>query len=168
YFKGDPGAGDLYYVRREPGKTAFSDPLRVNSQAGSAVATGTIRGGQLALGKGNRVHVAWNGSGKALPKGQGKYPQPMLYSRLNDSGTAFEPQRNLMQLTDALDGGGTVAADSDGNVYVAWHAGRLGNLAGEGKRQVWVARSTDEGRTFATETPAFAEPTGACGCCGMR
>ena len=26
-----------------------------------------------------------------------------------------------MQLTTALDGGGTVAADADGNVYVAWH-----------------------------------------------
>lgn len=33
---------------------------------------------------------------------------------------------------------------------------------------MWVARSTDEGRTFSEEVPAWAEPTGACGCCSMR
>src|SRR5262249_49543596 len=65
YFKGEAEAGDLFYVRREQGKTEFSAPIRANSQAGSAIATGTIRGGQLAIGKNGRVHVAWNGSGKA-------------------------------------------------------------------------------------------------------
>ena len=46
----------------------------------------------------------------------------MLYSRLNDPGTAFEPQRNLLHETGGLDGGGTLAADGAGNVWVAWHA----------------------------------------------
>src|SRR5262249_61925015 len=110
-----------FYVRREAGKTAFSSPLKVNSQAGSAIATGTIRGGQLALGKNGRVHVAWNGSGKAQPRSAGQYTSPMLYARLNDAGTAFEEQRNLMQVTTTLDGAGTVAADQDGNAYGAWH-----------------------------------------------
>src|SRR5438094_29356 len=63
YFKGDPAAGDLYYVRGDKGKGQFTAPRRVNSQPGSAIAVGSIRGGQLALGKGGRVHVAWNGSG---------------------------------------------------------------------------------------------------------
>ena len=65
YFKGEALTGDLFYVRREAGQKGFSSPTRVNSQPGSAVATGTVRGGQLALGKDGRVHVAWNGSGKA-------------------------------------------------------------------------------------------------------
>jgi hypothetical protein len=38
----------------------------------------------------------------------------MLYSRSNDSGTAFEPERNLMTRTFGLDGGGIIAADSTG------------------------------------------------------
>src|SRR5437016_3895071 len=63
YFKGDPAAGDLFYVRRDPGSSGFSAPVRVNSQPGSAIAIGTIRGGQLALGRSGRVHVVWNGSG---------------------------------------------------------------------------------------------------------
>ncbi len=160
YFSGDSKNGDLFFVKSvDQGKT-FSKPLRVNSQPGSALAIGTIRGGQLAVGANGRVHVAWNGSGAAASS-------PMLYSRLNDAGTAFEPQRNLMLKTFGLDGGGTLAADKDGNVFVAWHGKLPGAADGEAGRQVWIATSHDSGKTFAAETPAWSEPTGACGCCGM-
>src|SRR5262249_38267941 len=74
---------------------------------------------------------------------------------------------NVIQAAVGLDGGGSVAADAAGHVYVAWHA-PAPNEKGEDNRRVWVARSDDEGKTFAREEPAFAEPTGACGCCGMR
>jgi hypothetical protein len=168
YYKGDPAAGDLYYVRRGPGQERFSAPLRVNSQPGSAIAVGSIRGGQLAVGKGGRVHVAWNGSGKARPQGPGRYNAPMLYSRQSDDGTAFEPQRNLMHESTALDGGGTVAADEAGNVHVAWHALPVKAEPGEGNRTVWLARSADEGKTFAPAAAVLPRPTGTCGCCGMR
>ena len=33
---------------------------------------------------------------------------------------------------------------------------------------VFIARSSDEGKTFQREAPAISKPTGACGCCGMR
>src|SRR5438552_2742418 len=62
YFKGDAAKGDIFYVRSTDGGSTFSAPLRVNSQPGSAVAVGTIRGAHLALGRDGRVHVAWNGS----------------------------------------------------------------------------------------------------------
>jgi hypothetical protein len=91
----------------------------------------------------------------------------MLYTRLNDAGTAFEPERNLITKAVGLDGGGSVAADGEGNVYVSWHAPQPGT-EGEGKRRVWVAHSVDDGKTFRREESAFGEPTGACGCCGMR
>lgn len=165
YFKGEPGAGDVFYTRSEDG-TRFREPLRVNSQPGSVIAVGSIRGAQLTLGKNGRPHVAWNGSRKALPKAPGN-SEPMLYTRLSDDGTAFEPQRNVIRSAAGLDGGGSVAADGAGNVYVFWHAPDPGTK-GEGNRRVWVAVSNDEGKTFAAERPASAEPTGACGCCGMR
>jgi hypothetical protein len=166
YFKGDPAAGDLFYRRQVSGSATLSEALRVNSQPGSAVAIGTIRGGQISLGKSGRVHVAWNGSGQAQPRGPGG-GFPMLYSRLNDTGTGFEPQRNLMQFTTMLDGGGTVAADGRGNVTVAWHAG-AGTIQGEEHRRLWVAHSRDEGKTFTREALAWPALTGACGCCGSR
>jgi hypothetical protein len=165
YFKGEPGGGDIFYARSEDGEH-FKHPVRVNSQPGSAIAVGNIRGAQLALGKGGRPHVAWNGSHKARPLAPGK-GTPMLYTRLNEEGTAFEAQRNLIQSAAGLDGGGSVAADGAGNVYVFWHAPEPGKK-GEDNRKVWVAVSADEGKTFAPERAASAEPTGACGCCGMR
>src|SRR4051794_16953908 len=44
YFSGVDGAGDIFYVRSENAGGAFSKPLRVNSQPGSAIAIGNIRG----------------------------------------------------------------------------------------------------------------------------
>src|SRR5437867_10306669 len=63
YFKGDPKGGDIFYVRREPGQQEFSKPIQVNSQPHTAMALGTIRGAQLAIGKNARIHVAWVGMG---------------------------------------------------------------------------------------------------------
>lgn len=165
YYKGDPGHGDLYYVRSRDGGIKFSAPQRVNSIAGSAIATGNIRGASVAIGKNGRIHVAWNGS-HALTPGPVYGKEPMLYSRLNDAGTAFEPQRDLIQMARGLDGGGAVAADASGNVYVVWHAPVPGT-EGEGNRRVWIARSTNDGATFERERPAWDRPTGACGCCKL-
>jgi hypothetical protein len=91
----------------------------------------------------------------------------MLYTRLNDAGTAFEPERNLIHAAYGLDGGGSLAADARGNVYVFWHAPVPGTK-GEQNRRVWVARSSDAGKTFEPEKLAFDQPIGACGCCGMK
>jgi len=164
YFKGSPQAGDLFYVRRAAGKEAFTKPIRVNSQPGAAVAVGTIRGAQIALGKAGSVHVAWNGRGKAT----GHLGAPMLYTRLNEQRTAFEPERDVMTFSSGLDGGGSVAADRHGNVYVAWHGYASESAGSEEDRAVFLAISTDEGKTFARERNVNSEPTGACGCCGMK
>src|SRR5262245_37090788 len=64
YYKGDAGAGDLFYARMVRGQQRFSSPIRVNSRPASAIAAGSVRGGQIALGKDGRVHVVWNGSGQ--------------------------------------------------------------------------------------------------------
>jgi hypothetical protein len=168
YYKGSPGSGDLYYTRTTEGQfTVFRAPVRVNSEPGSAIATGTIRGGQIALGRGGRVHIAWNGSNAAKPANpiQGS---PMLYARTDSFDMTFEPQRNLMTRTSGLDGGGSVAADAEGNVYVAWHGRAPDAPEGEPGRNLWVTRSSDDGATFAPEQPALARSRGACACCGTR
>src|SRR5216117_201802 len=41
YFKGDPKAGDIFYVRREPGQQDFSKPIQVNGHPHTAMALGT-------------------------------------------------------------------------------------------------------------------------------
>ncbi|HWW01136.1 MAG TPA: hypothetical protein VNZ64_15680 [Candidatus Acidoferrum sp.] len=166
YLKGDPKACDVCYARREPGDTKFTRQMQVSSEPGSSVALGTVRGAQLAMGPKGRVHVVWNGSQHA--SGNGVRGAPMLYARVDDSGNRFEPQRNLMTSTMDLDGGGSVAADGRGNVWVVWHARERGGADGEEHRGVFVAHSSDEGKTFIPERQVNASGSGACGCCGLK
>lgn len=165
YFKGDPAHGDLFYVQATWPKLEFSHPVRVNSEPGSAIAIGNVRGAHLAVGAKGRVHVAWMGSDRARPRATGG-ATPMLYARLNDKGTAFEPQRNVVQEAIGLDGGGSIAASAN-KVCVFWHAPTPGK-EGEEHRRVWMAVSEDEGQTFGKERPISPDGTGVCGCCGMR
>lgn len=164
YFKGEPANGDLFYASKPADKRSFSKPVRVNEQRGSAIAMGTIRGAQMALGGEGVIHVAWMGSGETRPKDD-HHKAPLLYARSTDGGRTFEKERNVIREAYGLDGGGSIAADGKGNVWISWHAGEKG--AGETERKVWVASSTDDGKTFERETPAWDEPTGACGCCGL-
>ena len=163
YFTGDPAHGDLFYVHKKLGQdAAFSAPLRVNSHARSAVAIGGIRGAQIAVGRGGRVHVVWNGSDQAPKAAKG----PLLYTRLNDAGTAFEPERNLITWSGNLDGGSSLAADPEGHVYAVWHTAEMGR--DDADDAVFLTRSDDDGRTFRRETQINTQPTGACGCCSLR
>ena len=164
YFKGDASAGDIEYVRRQASGQDFSQPIRVNSETQSAVAIGSVRGPQLAIGRNGRAYAIW--FGPQSQAGESRDAMPVFFSRLNDSRTAFEPQRNLMQYAKGGDGGISVAADARGDVYAVWHA--MGTEPGEDHRRVYLARSTDEGKTFAREAPISPAELGACGCCGMR
>jgi hypothetical protein len=164
YFKGDPSAGDLFYMKSRDGIT-FSDRIQVNSVPGSAIAVGNIRGPRIAVGPRGHVYIAWNGSAKMGNPVQGL--SPMLYTRLNDAGTAFEPERNLIHTARGIDGGGGIAADQQGRVYVFWHAPIPGKQ-GEEFRRVWMTRSDDHGQTFEPEKIVWEQPTGACGCCSLN
>ena len=157
YFSGEPLHGDVFYTRLEP-DGRFARASRVNTQPGTVVATGNVRGAHLAVASG-RVHVAWLGSDRA----RNGEVAPMLYTRSRPDGT-FEPERNVHQNAGPIDGG-SVAADSQGHVYVAWHSETPGQK-GEATRRAWMARSTDEGTTFAPEVAASPASAGACGCCG--
>jgi hypothetical protein len=168
YFKGDAMGGDIFYVRRPPNDSQFSAPLRVNRTSGGAIAAGTMRGPQMALGKNNRVHVSWMGGNGAKKVQIAEQPvTPMFYTRLNDKRTEFEPERNLITYAGGLDGGGSVAADPGENVYVVWHGAPPGS-EGEENRALYIARSTDEGKSFAREHKVETKPIGACACCGLK
>ena len=163
YFKGDPAHGDLFYARLPEGAATFLPPLRVNSAPGSVIATGSVRGGQISLGRAGFVHVAWNGSGPI--ERNGVKETPMWYARLRPGGRTFDPQRAIGTHTRHLDGGGSVAADGAGHVSVVWHA--AGTIDGESHRRLYVASSSDDGATFAKETP-FGDASGLCGCCQLE
>jgi hypothetical protein len=163
YFKGDPAHGDVFYTKRGPRDADFLTAIRVNSVPGSAIATGSVRGGQIALGRNGRIHVAWNASQPV--ERDGAKVTPMWYARLGDDGSSFEPQRAIGTHTKYLDGGGSVAADRSGRVFVVWHA--AGTEDGEPHRRLYVALSHNDGRTFGPDE-AYGVEGGACGCCGIE
>ncbi len=164
-FRGDPSRGDLYYRQQATPLGSWAAPVWVNHRAGSAVALGTIRGGQLAVGYDGRVHVVWNG---ARPAASGSHDSdlPLYYTRSDPEGRTFEPERNVIQFGYGLDGGSDVAVDVNGNVYVVWH-GR-GEEEGEAHRRVYVAVSHDNGVHFQREEPINPTGSGACACCGLK
>lgn len=167
YLTGEAATADVQYSWRSAGSTNWSVPVRVNATPGSAIAVGTIRGPQLALGTEGRVHVCWNGSNAAQPKPE-QGGAPLLYTRLATDGRTFEPERNLGGRTRYLDGGGSLAADAEGRVFVVWHAAAADGPGGETNRAVYLAASTDDGRSFAPERRVSPSGSGACGCCGLR
>lgn len=164
YLRGDAAAADVFYVKRAAGAAAWSEPLRVNSQPGAAVAMGTVRGAHLALGRQGRVQVAWLGSNSAQPRAPGN-STPWLYARLDPAAAAFTAQRNLVTTAVGLDGGGSIAADATGAVSVLWHA--MAGANDEAGRRVFIATSTDDGETFSAERPAMDQATGVCSCCSL-
>ena len=156
YLTGKPNAAATNYVRSGDGGATWSRPLIVSDDNAPAIATGTIRGPHLAVGSNGTVHVAWMAS-----------PKAMMYARLPRGAERFDPPRNLVTTHAGLDGGGSVAADNHGRVFVAWHAPASKPDGDEASRRVYLATSSDDGRTFSAERAMF-DPTGACGCCGMR
>jgi hypothetical protein len=161
FFSGKPAGGDIYYVKLAADGRRLSQPVRVNSIEGSALATGSVRGAQLSLGRDGFIHVAWHGS---KPNDGSGTDVPMWYARSAD-GKRFETQRALSAQAKGLDGG-SVAADRLGHVAVVWHA--MGTQPGDNHRTVYIAKSSNDGATFSAEAPATSAPVGACGCCGMR
>jgi len=172
YLSGDPKAADIHCVTRDsgrgPGRGPWSPPITVNSEAGAAVALGTVRGPRLALGGNGILHVVWNGSSKVPQTVSGS--APLLYARSIPGKEGFEPQRALGGKTRHLDGGAAVAADGKGAVWVVWHAA-LPTPPPEGddetRRAVFLTVSRDEGRTF--DPPRRIDPPGmgVCACCAL-
>ena len=165
WLQGDPKSCDVFYQKLPGGRTNSTAPIRVNRQTGSAIAIGTVRGAQLAVGRNGRVHVVWNGSSKAEPKTAAG--APLLYARLDDSGSDFEPERNVMGRTALLDGGASVAADRSGNVYVLWHGAPSAGQPDESDRRVFLARSKDDGATYKSGK-SISLTDGVCVCCALR
>ncbi len=163
HLAGDPKQADVVHRLLKAGSTNWTEPVRLNSPGGPGIAVGTVRGVQAALGRDGRLHVVWNGSGTAAGHGG----SPFFYTRSSADGRSFEPERDVIDSTDHLDGGGSVAADGAGNVHVVWHGSPKGT-AGEPTRRIFFRKSTDDGKTFSAEAALAGADPGVCGCCGLK
>ena len=169
FLAGPASESDVFHTTLNPKTKSFAKPKRVNHTTGNAVAMGSIRGAQGAWGRDGRLHVVWNAT---VPDSDGKSHMEVRYTRSDSTGDNFEPERGLMHAGKFLDGGATLAADQQGNVYVLWHAMPQDATPdpghGEASRTIYLAKSSDDGRTFTKDTPCSDAAVGICACCSMR
>ena len=156
--------GDLFYARKEVGEDDFSAPIRVNSTPNCVASF------NMAVGKDGRAHVLIRPNAKYSANKLGRKPKfrdlkYMLYCRLNDQGTQFEPERDLSGPTFGFEGVGAILADGQGAVSVYWHG--LAEPGPEHTRVIFVARSADKGRSFTKPEKIQTNIVGACACCSM-
>ena len=162
FLKGAASGADVRYATRKKSESSWGPAITVNSDANTAVAMGTIRGAQIALGKDGSVHVVWNG-----PGGKDK-PSALFYTRKEAGKATFEPQRNLRADTKGLDGGASIAASAKGEVFIIWHGARENMEPGEKNRVVFVLKSADNGASFSKLQAANLDDTGVCACCSLK
>ncbi|PCJ52113.1 MAG: hypothetical protein COA79_24560 [Planctomycetota bacterium] len=163
YYKGSDSGGDLFYIKKPKGGS-FSSPTQVNSISGSAISAGTIRGAQFTLGQNDSIHVVWNSSQNGDLKKL--YGPAMFYASMTDKATKFSSQK-VVTGKRHVDGGGAVAADKNGNVYIFFHSGAGPKGGQEKNRRVFIAVSRNGGKKFGKARP-ISPATGVCGCCAMQ
>ena len=162
YLKPSGRSYDLRHTTKKRGASSWETPSTVNSTPDTAVAMGTIRGAQIAVGNDDSLHIVWNG-----PGGKNQ-PAPLLYTRSLDHGITFEKQRDLRADTQALDGGASVAASMKGEVFIVWHGAPTNATPGEINRRVFILKSADNGKTFAAPKIVNADDPGVCACCSLK
>jgi hypothetical protein len=146
----------------------LTPPVRVNRQAGAATAW---RGDQpsVAAAPDGTVYVLWT----ARVEGTEKHGTDLYLSTSNDRGRSFvtEVKVNDDKVTGPH-GMHSLAVAKDGRIYVGWldernvHAPKPSTKAEghhmESNRDVYLAYSTDGGRTFSTNRKVASD---ACPCC---
>ena len=83
---------------------------------------------------------------------------------------AFTPEKIFLSWTQYLDGGGSLAVDRHGAVFVAWHGRGDSKLEGEQGREIFMSVSIDGGKTFSREqavSKTLREFAPAVGCASM-
>ncbi|MCA9211639.1 MAG: hypothetical protein KDB27_01120 [Planctomycetales bacterium] len=139
---------DVWYTSSSDDGQTFRDPIRVNTEEGFAYG-GAFRGPDLAIGKDDRVHIAWYNSAYQQKRPQEEWG--VMYSRLLPNKDRFETARNLNHKpSDNF----SIAADEKGNVSVIWMAGG-----------VFATCSDDGGDSFSEAKDLQTDP---CECCSSR
>jgi hypothetical protein len=149
-----------YYVQTAGAGSTLARPVRLNHRPGT-VSVGGEHGPKMARGQDGTLHVVW--------LSRGRDAAGVWYTRSTDGGRTFEAERNIVDIRTTCESA-TVTADQDGRVWVFWLDGRLPtNPDTAMAAPIFMARSTDGGRTFArSERVRHDHPGFACACCRLE
>ena len=158
---------DVMIGRYEPGKKPAA-AVRVNPETGTATAW---RGDQpsVVVGRNGSVYVVWT----TRVESDGKKGTDLYLSVSSDLGQTFEPPVKINDdKVPAAHGMHSLGIAHDGRIYVSWLDER--NVAApkpskkadghhmESNRELFIADSTDGGRTFSRNRKIASD---ACPCC---
>lgn len=128
----DDGHRDPIVSRVSLDLDKVDDPVRIGTRRW-AIEGCPMKATSVAA-DGERVYVAWYS--------QADEPAGVWFAISEDGGRSFDAGRPLHPQAEIADAP-VIAVGHDGRVHVAWHA-----KAG-GERRIFLARSTDRGRSFA-------------------
>jgi hypothetical protein len=164
----DAKQGDVMIARFSGGGVMQGSPVRVNRQQGVATAW---RGDQpsLSVAEDGSVYVVWT----ARVHSGGKHGTDLYMSVSNDRGQSFASEVKINDdKVPGAHGMHSLAVAKDGRIYVSWLDERhvhqpKPSTKGEGhhmesNRDLFIAYSTDGGRTFSRNRKVASE---ACPCC---
>ena len=160
---------DLWLRRLDQNGNALSQPVRINPQGGEASAW---RGDPptIAIAKDGAIHVGW--TARSAPTG---HSTNILLSTSRDGGQSFGPPVKVNDDSEpVVHGMHSLAVDGEGRIFVAWldernvkmetpdGKAKMDEHKMEANRELYVATSSDGGRTFSENRLVGRE---ACPCC---
>jgi len=168
--------GDLVYVKHEPGQNRFSKPVNVLREAKAMAASFN-----MTVGKDGRVHVFTRPNPRyskmamgaeaydAMFKSKARFfvLRYMLHSRLNDDGSAFEKEANIIGKTIGFEGAGAIVADQNSSTVYAFWPGQT-EPGPEMGRDMYMAVSKDEGKNWSAPRKLDIDIEGNCRCCPIQ
>jgi len=168
--------GDLMYVKHAPGQKQFSDPVKVLREA-----SGMAASFNMTVGRDGRVHVFTRPNPRyskkelgaeaydAMFKSKARFfvLRYMLHSRLNDDGSAFEDETNIIGKTIGFEGVGAIVADQNSAKVYAFWPGQT-EPGPEMGRDMYMAVSEDEGKNWSVPRKLDIDIEGNCRCCPIQ
>lgn len=160
---------DVMFTRLDQNGNAVSQPVRVNPREGQASAW---RGDPptIATAKDGSIYVGW--TGRSAAEG---HATDIFLSTSRDGGRTFEQPVKVNDDKElVVHGMHSIGVDGNGRILLAWldersvkmemtdEKGKMDEHKMEANREVYVASSTDGGRTFSKNILVARE---ACPCC---
>ncbi|HPW66392.1 MAG TPA: T9SS type A sorting domain-containing protein [Salinivirgaceae bacterium] len=146
---------NYHFVRSTNGGISFESPIQVNDESG----TGDIEFDKLTsmtIDTSGIIYLAWIDGRRATGQGD------VFFAKSTDNGQSFSSNVMVNDINqsgaDSVQGSPSIAAEGN-NVYVSFVDRREGS--GWENARVYMAKSTDGGNTFSTESYLVGH-TGTC------
>src|SRR3972149_4947309 len=153
WVKEEGNKNNIYIVSSTDDGKTFSEKVRVNADAD--MPSGINHAPTMALGAKGEIYVTWS-AGRA----DGDFSSDIKFSRSLDGGRTFEPTITVNDdKAPAPHGFESMIVAPDGSIHIAWLDGREKK---EGVSSTYIAKSTDNGKTFEKNVRVDGN---SCPCC---